>query len=128
MNLVLDYDTLNTNNIYFNDSIKNTIMDNSKFIRILYSDENIILNGLFLKIYKIENININIMLEKINLIENNLLSRYNKNKYKVNKIREQLNYLFKKKTQDKIFILKISGIWETETMIGITYKFILDSY
>ena len=128
MNLVLDYDTLNTNNIYFNDSIKNTIMDNSKFIRILYSDENIILNGLFLKIYKIENININIMLEKINSIENNLLSRYNKNKYKVNKIREQLNYLLKKKSQDKIFILKISGIWETETMIGITYKFILDSY
>ena len=46
MNLVLDSDKYSINNIYFNESVKNTIMNDSNFIRILYSNKEFILNGI----------------------------------------------------------------------------------
>ena len=68
MNLVLDYKKYNVNNIFFYDPVKNTVMDDSKFIRIIYSDVNIILNGLYLKIIKLDNLDE--ILNDVNLIEN----------------------------------------------------------
>ena len=125
MNLVLDYKKYNVNNIFFYDPVKNTVMDDSKFIRIIYSDVNIILNGLYLKIIKLDNLDE--ILNDVNLIENNILAKYNNTKFKSIKIKEQLNYIFKKNPNDNIFILKISGIWEMEQTIGVTYKFLLDN-
>ena len=125
MNLVLDYKKYNVNNIFFYDPVKNTVMDDSKFIRIIYSDVNIILNGLYLKIIKLDNLDE--ILNDVNLIENNILAKYNNTKFKSIKIKEQLNYIFKKNPNDNIFILKISCIWEMEQTIGVTYKFLLDN-
>ena len=53
--------------------------------------------------------------------------RKNNTKFKSIKIKEQLNYILKKNPNDNIFILKISGIWEMEQTIGVTYKFLLDN-
>lgn len=125
MNLVLDYKKYNVNNIFFYDPVKNTVMDDSKFIRIIYSDVNIILNGLYLKIIKLDNLDE--ILNDVNLIEINILAKYNNTKFKSIKIKEQLNYILKKNPHDNIFILKISGIWEMEQTIGVTYKFLLDN-
>ena len=50
MNLVLDENNYNINNIFFYEPVKNTVMDDSKFIRIIYSDEHVILNGIYLKL------------------------------------------------------------------------------
>ena len=125
MNLVLDYKKYNVDNIFFYDPVKNTVMDDSKFIRIIYSDVNIILNGLYLKILRSDNIDE--LSENINKIENNILMKYHSIKSKSMKIKEQLLYILKKNPYDNIFILKISGIWETDMMIGVTYKFILDN-
>jgi hypothetical protein len=125
MNLVLDYKKYNVDNIFFYDPVKNTVMDDSKFIRIIYSDVNIILNGLYLKILRSDNIDE--LSENIDKIENNILMKYHSIKSKSMKIKEQLLYILKKNPYDNIFILKISGIWETDMMIGVTYKFILDN-
>ena len=48
MNIVFTNDQFNISNVYFNEPIQNTVMENSKFIKIIYSNELIILNGLFL--------------------------------------------------------------------------------
>ena len=48
MNLVLDENNYNINNIFFYEPVKNTVMDDSKFIKILYSNEFITLNGIFI--------------------------------------------------------------------------------
>ncbi len=48
MNIVLTHNQFNSNNIYFNEPIQNTVMDNSRFIKLIYSNENIMLNGIFL--------------------------------------------------------------------------------
>lgn len=125
MNLALDYNNYHVYNIFFYEPVKNTVMDDSKFIRIIYSDEHIILNGLYLKFTVIDNIDK--LLKNIEVLEKDILSKYNNNKIKSAKIREQLQYFIKKNTNNNIFILKISGIWETDQMIGVTFKFILNS-
>lgn len=131
MNLVLDYNKYNVNNVFFYEPVKNTVMEDSKFIRIIYSDALIILNGLYLKINKTDKKktdNIDKLVKNIELLEKNVLNKYNSNKVKITKIKDHLQYLIKKNENLDIFILKISGIWETEQMIGITFKFISNSF
>lgn len=124
MNLVLDKNNYDVNNVFFYEPVKNTVMDDSKFIRIIYSDEHIILNGLYLKLEK----NSKDISKILEIIEKDILNKYiisknNLNKNKCNKIKEQLTFL-QSKNVDTNLILKISGIWETNMSIGLTYKFI----
>ena len=50
MLLTLGNNTIHTNNIILCEPINNTVIDNSKFIRLIYSDKNIIMNGIYIKI------------------------------------------------------------------------------
>lgn len=124
MNLVLDNNNYNINNIYYYDAVKNTVMDDSKFVRIIYSDNNIILNGIYLKLEVDKIMQDNNYIEKL---ESEILRKYNNKKLVSNKLNDQIQYYIKKYT-NAILILKISGIWETDTMIGLTYKLIYDNF
>ena len=48
MNIVQKIDEFSINDIILCEPIKNTIMDNSNFIRILISNKDIIINGIYL--------------------------------------------------------------------------------
>ena len=50
MNIVQQLNQFNIDHIIYNEPIKNTVIDNSKFIRLITSDENIIINGVYLYI------------------------------------------------------------------------------
>ena len=50
MNIVKNIDQYNDNFVYFCDPIKNNIMNNGNFIRILYSTSIFVLNGIYLNI------------------------------------------------------------------------------
>jgi hypothetical protein len=71
------------------------------------------------------------MIDSIQQIEEEILKKLNnKNKIIQKTIYEQLRVgnikIFSEnidKTNNNLFILKISGIWETETHIGLTFKF-----
>ena len=82
MNVLLHPEMYNINYVYFNDSIKNTVIENSNFIKIMFSNEDLYLNGIYLSI-PLQNI----ILEKY----------YNKHKCiidtEINK--NILNFLFK---------------------------------
>ena len=146
MYVVLDVDDFNINNIFYQDKVKNTVMDNSNFLRVNYSNELFILNGIFikfnLKLYSIEK-SFNKykclfdgkthtdIIAQFSLIEKHLMEKYNSTtKTPIYRISEQLNNGFLKifneaeckETND--FILKIYGIWETDCEYGLTYKFI----
>ena len=140
MNISIDIDKINFNNIFFLEPIKNTVIEKFNFIRIIYSNEDIILNGLYITLF------INIisvdkhfskfkcnydyesnkeLIKKIEKIEKKILQKYDIKP--IYKIKEQLdtNYLklFIDKNENQIngkFILKISGIWEDEREYGIT--------
>ena len=148
MNLVKTFEQYNDTNIFFCDPIKNNIMNESNFIRILYSTNIFTLNGIYLhvtlndvicdKYYNKYKCNFNInnhqdLIDKIKVIEENLLKKLEfsmVNKIAQYKIYEQFKNGYIKLFQEiqnkpkTSFILKISGVWETTANFGLTYKFI----
>ena len=123
MNLIIKLDDLSINNVFFYEPVKNTILDNSYFIRIIYSNEDLILNGIYILI----NNNIN-NYDLLDNLEFEILSKYKKDKIISKKIKENYVYLTNKNNyivnQNKFICLKISGIWETYNNIGLTFKYI----
>jgi uncharacterized CHY-type Zn-finger protein len=120
-------------------------MNDGNFIRILYSNDIMVLNGIYLlvnltdicceKYYNKYKCNFNIsnhkeLIENLKNIEENILKKYKSTKTPCYKIYEQLRAGHIKifndigNTNSCYFILKISGIWETQTNYGLTYKFV----
>lgn len=146
MNIVKRLDQYDENHIYFCDPIKNNIMSDGNFIRILYSTPYIVLNGIYLliqlnditleKYYNKYKCNFNTsthngLIENLKNIEENILKKITfTNKQPQFKVFEQIKNgnikIFDEfvSKQNNLFILKISGIWETQQSYGLTYKFI----
>ncbi len=146
MNIALNINQFQINEIYFCDPIKNNVVNDGLFIRLIYSTEYFVTNGinLFVPLYDVliekfynkykcsfHLINNKNMIDSIQQIEEDILKKLNnKNKIIQKTIYEQLRVgnikIFSEnidKTNNNLFILKISGIWETETHIGLTFKF-----
>lgn len=136
MNIALSVKDITIDDIFFLDPIKNIIINNSKFIKIIYSNNLLTLNGIYL-ICNIDNKdknNNNGLLLYIQSLEDNILNKFSKEKIKNYKIREYFNnnFINNHYTRDKEnytkYILKISGIWDASNNIGLTFKFLkLDS-
>lgn len=146
MYIVVDLNQFNINNIFYQNKIKNTVMDNSNFLRILYSNELYTLNGIFIKFnlnllsieksfnkYKciFDNKMNNDVIIQICNIEKQMLDKLNyEHKKAIYRISDQLNNGFLKIFNDtecsnkNVFILKIYGIWDNDFEYGLTYKFI----
>lgn len=145
MILVKNVDQYNPEYLHFLNSIKNNIMKNGNFIKILYFTPSFRLNGIYLKLNIVNYNNVNTyrndyifnpllyheLLEKIKNIEIDILRRVNIS----NKIPEYDLYyklmsgnikIITDIVEDKFdnFIIKISGIWENDCKYGLNYKFI----
>ena len=146
MNLVKLIDQYDNNHLFFCEPIKNNIMNDGNFIRILYSTENVSFNGVYLLVelndvtceqyYNKFKCNFNAfahkqMIHQLKTIEENILKKYKSNKTATYKIYDQLRFGYIKLFSDVgnkptcSFILKISGIWETHDNYGLTYKFVV---
>ena len=143
---------INKEKIILCDPIKNSLLQYSNFYKIIYSNDIISLNGLFVY-FEFKNVNIlsekiifNIetnreIIDKISNLEEHILDilKFDKNKNK--KITEFINngyikycyndipdsfYTYKNKENNIAkLILKISGIWESGDNIGLTFKIVL---
>jgi hypothetical protein len=131
--------------IYFNEPIQNNIINESRYIRILYSTPSIVFNGIHVLInLSIDTIerqyNKNILyyniekntqpINSIKKIEKIILKKYNSSKTPSYNLSELLDggviRLFTDLTEKKKvvnIILKISGLWEDDETYGVTYKF-----
>ena len=152
MNIVTTLDQFSSQSIYFADPIKNTVIPNSNFIRIYYSNKNFTLNGIYILIdffntttekyynkYKCQfSISENSeTISQLSQIENNILLK-NTIPGKIpqctlsNQLRSGFMKLFAESDSNfptnMKFILKISGLWENMNEYGITYKFIPVTY
>ena len=146
---------INVEYIHFSEPVQNAIMSDSSFIRIVYSDGDASIFGLMIPMYfnhvtilKAYNKNIIMydlhshrsMVSKISCLEYLILERYNQflklfhneNKTPVYNLTSQLKSCSIKlfdnidlKLNECNIILKISGIWENDKEIGITFKFLL---
>lgn len=143
MLLVQSLDQYNNNHLIFCDPIKNNVMNDGFFIRVLYSTEKMALNGLYLlvpfhdvtceKYYNKFKCSFSVsahreIIEQLRRIEESILGKYKTTKQPMFKIYEQAKSgsikLFDDLNQARTpFVLKISGIWETQNHYGLTYKF-----
>jgi hypothetical protein len=150
MNIVKRIDQYDEKKIFLCEPIKNNVMNEGNFIRILYSTHNLVFNGIYLlitlnditceKYYTKYKCGFNILLHKeiidnIKNIEENLLKKSEiSNKLPQFKIYEQLKNgnikIFNDIGNNSVysFVLKISGIWETNNNYGLTYKFITPKF
>lgn len=131
--------------IFFLPTQKNKILDNSYYIKIIYSNQSLTLNGIyyyveipytkivnkFNKYYLYFNKKDLANYDNICEIENQLLNKYSSNKSKELSLKKQLDseefvfYTNSFKEEPTIkFIIKISGLWENKEEIGITHKLI----
>ena len=147
MNIVKNIYQYNEDYVYFCDPIKNNIMNNGNFIRIIYSTSFFILNGIYISIQinytsvdkyynkfkcSFDATQYKELIEKLKNIEKGLLKKSGiVGKIPQYKIYEQLkNSNIKAFSNtfnqlDNNILLKIAGIWETDTEYGLTYKFII---
>jgi hypothetical protein len=146
MNIIKKFEQFNKDYVYFCEPIKNNIINDGVFIRILYSNELFIMNGIYLSIffqnlivekyYNKYKCNFDVIMhkeiiDKLKQIEEDILNKLNiENKSPVYKIYEQVRNgnikVFSENMEqiNNMFLLKISGVWETDTNYGVTYKFI----
>ena len=141
MNILLEKHNINTDYIYFGETLQNSIIENGVFTRVIYSNSDIIMNGMhfyvelpYNELYR-ENNRIKIkkendMLNFMFYIENSILQKISLNKTKNYKLKDYLKDGFIKynSENDPIAsikcILKISGVWETDNEYGLTFKII----
>lgn len=153
MNIIYTIDKYNKNKISFSESKRNILME-GKFTKILFSENYFSVIGIYLKInfsnirlntinnkhiLKLDrNINNDKIIKSLIQIEFDILNYY-KVLFDTNKKISFLlkNYLLSGNIRiymndntlnDMNYILKISGVWESEDEIGITYKFLKSNY
>lgn len=134
MHLIMNPTQFNNDNVILNEAY------NASFTRLVYSNHIITTVGVQIKMdikcITLEkrgnktNIQFNIynnreLITTIQRIEQALLLSKNSNKYPVYAIYNEL-ILGRISIHDytDVIVLKISGIWETDTSYGVTYKFI----
>jgi len=153
MNISIDIENVVLPNIYFLDKKRNIIMDGN-FTKIIYSNDWFTMNGLYIlfpiEVISIEKYSNNNILKFHTYQSNNLqiiediakleyrIIEYYKNIYHCksricNSVAKQLYSgsmkLYKELNTNQVeknkqYIIKISGIWETQESVGLTYKLI----
>lgn len=147
--MCMDIINFNNNNVYFSDPIKNTIIENSKFRRIIYSTSFVSLNTIYIQ-FKLKDVQVvkyynkfkclfsndkhYNFIQTVLFLEHNILNKMNiTNKRAVYNISQHINNnfikLFLPYDKDKLLdnfniVLKLSGIWESDSEYGLTYKFL----
>lgn len=112
MLLLLQPTSFEAQYIVFSDPIKNNIIENSVFVRIIYSPPEIVFNGIFVWLP-------GVACAELVQMEKNIMSKFKSSKtprYIFSDV-----FLFKSKLTGYV---KISGIWENKYTFGIAYKII----
>lgn len=138
MNILLELETINSNNIFFNETKQNMMFD-GVFTKILYCDDNFTMYGIYACVHEeaatagkslIDAQTYNQLIK----LESTILTAYAKTRqypsdnivtYKLSELLKTKFTVSNRQTQgDKISCLKISGIWENNTTqeIGLSFK------
>tara|TARA_Y100000389_G_C17467914_1_gene527421 strand:- start:972 stop:1409 length:438 start_codon:yes stop_codon:yes gene_type:complete len=139
--LTLEVDALDTNCIFLNNPTLNTVIPYSQFYKVSYSNEDLTLSGLYLTMectlkahdrynhkYVLTLSNQKDYLELLRTLEIKLLSGINaKMRPKLYDSIKSGTIRFTERVPRRIIrrlIIKISGVWQSKTECGLTYKFI----
>jgi len=146
MYMAIPVNQYKSSNIFFGEPIKNTIIENSVFRRIIYSHPEISFNSINI-FFTFSHLTVKKFYNKWKCIfndttnKNTLLSIESNILQKLRICRKNPVYSITHQVQNNMFkvfsermepgdfreytvVLRISGIWESETEYGITYKFV----
>ena len=131
-----DINNFDIKNIFIMQPIKNTLINQGLFYKLLYSNNLFTSNGLYIKINLLDTKYLNGRLyynlgsnnNAINIIqklEKFILEKINNNKKNHFKIYDQFNSgNIKLNSNVSTIVLKLSGLWENDNSIGLSYKII----
>jgi hypothetical protein len=139
--LTLEVDALDNNCIYLGNPALNTVLPYSQFYKVSYSNNDFTLSGLYLTMectlesqdrynhkYRLTLSNKKDYLGLLRTLEIKLLSGINcKTRPKLHDSIKSGTIRFTDRVPQKIIkrlIIKISGVWQSKTECGLTYKFI----
>jgi hypothetical protein len=118
MNIAIPLHQFQLHNVFFMEKKRNVVID-GVFIKIMYSDEHIELTELYIAVKNREE-----DLKKVMTIESEIINQYC-NRLSITKSKTcMLHKHFIEHKHESEYVMKISGIWETNTNVGITCKFI----
>lgn len=144
MNIAIPLSAYNPKYLFLCLPVRNTIVEDSTFARLLFSNDFMTTIGIHLQlnvvgatdepyyqklrtVFKVDE-NENMVKHVVN-IENSILDLANTGKTRVTKLSDQLRSGILRssatanwQTKGQNFVLKITGIWETDTDCGVTYK------
>lgn len=150
LSLVTSINDFNENYLFFCDPIRNNVINGGNFIRFLYSTNELTMNSLFFQLtledaevekqFTKYRCNFSVakhkdLISSLSVLENIILSKHSASpsKRKRNQLAEQFSsgsvklfdtpLLLENLAFSKNYLLKISGIWETDTEYGLTFKF-----
>ena len=106
MLLAIAANTYTPSFVHFAHPVKNNVIENSMFSRIIYSTDTYTMNGLYVRKHT---------LAQLQAIENDIMGAYATTKPRGGSLCAHYT---------AASILKISGLWESETAYGLAYKFI----
>jgi hypothetical protein len=148
--MLLNIKDFSVDNIFFLESRENNIM-NGNFIKILFSNEEFTMNGIYIdfpihnyekkvfnnkKILFFDVMTHSELISQFSKIENDIIQSFVKNESIKNKniarkkivntiqtpMKNGMMKYYNYNGETSKFYIKISGVWETENDIGITYK------
>ena len=143
MEYIIEHDKINEHNLVFKMPIKNQNENYIYFYKILFSNKNITLKYILMKLnftsftikqdshrYRVIINKNDSFIKNIEEIEKKILGSINNtiNKNIVHNLTNDINskpylYSFVHNPDLERFYIKISGIWENDTSIGLVYKF-----
>ena len=143
MEYIITHDCINDNNLVFKLPIKNQNESYINFYKILYSNKNITLKYILMKLnftsftikqdshrYKVVINKNDEFIKHIENIEKKILSSINNtiNKNIVYNLTNDIHskpylYSFLHHPNLEKFYIKISGVWESDSSVGLVYKF-----
>tara|TARA_B100000424_G_C22912790_1_gene485663 strand:+ start:694 stop:1239 length:546 start_codon:yes stop_codon:yes gene_type:complete len=153
MYIATDINTFHIKNVVLHEPVKNILKAGSEFTKIIYSDKNMMLNGIYIlmdmrniEIYKVKSDKLKIrmnsdenmrLLTKLVEIEKELLGLIQD---KINKIYHLKLDILKLRAlklsankginlgyyDSKMFIIRIFGVWSDDNNCGLNYQIILN--
>lgn len=151
MFVVLNMESFKETNILLNDPVKNILRVGCDFIKIIYSDKNMILNGIYINMtfndvelikkktdlykLKVNKENNKEQIKSLITLEQNILGMVNKDLMKSYNLKTELIKLKLIKLNGQInnsggyynkmdFIIRIFGIWTDDLRCGLNYQII----
>ena len=147
MNLAYNIEQLNLHNTFLTEKKKNVMMDGS-FTKIIYSDELMVVNGLSIMLpianaccekkhnktmLRFNTASNSRLIENLICVEQYILDLYRRSmgsdKISAGTLQEHLNNgcvkIYRElEVMRPRYVLRISGVWEDNTRIGLTYKIV----